>query len=215
MPEGRVLPALRAGPHRDADRRQPAGREGRRRGRNDRRDAGGRERGGRRAGAARRHAHRHAADARDASGGRCRSRPQRPRRRADVHDATSPVHLPPARQRWTRPSRCSRRRRRPAACRRPQPAAGDEAAARARRRAGRPGRIPGLDGIEQGRRRLCGSARWRPTSSVAGSDIVRETVSRYWPRRPALIGDRQVRRARHDRRQPGARRSRPPTTRPC
>ena len=52
-PEGRVLPAVRDRPHGDAHRRQPARREGRRRDRHDRVDAGGGERGRRRARAAR------------------------------------------------------------------------------------------------------------------------------------------------------------------
>src|SRR5919204_17405 len=75
--ESRRLPADRARPDGDADRREPARGEGGRRDRHDRLDPGGRERGGGRARAASDPARRHAADAgarlaRDASGERLR-----------------------------------------------------------------------------------------------------------------------------------------------
>ena len=63
IPKAGWFPDVRARPDRDADRRQPARREGRGRDRHDRLDARGRERGRRRARAARDPAHRHAADA--------------------------------------------------------------------------------------------------------------------------------------------------------
>src|SRR5262249_19801207 len=73
-PEGRRHPADRARPDGDTDRRQPAGREGRGRDRDDRVDARGRERGDGRARDARHPARGHAAHAgtglaRDAGGG--------------------------------------------------------------------------------------------------------------------------------------------------
>ena len=92
-PEGRLLPAVRGRPDGDADRRQPARRQGRRRDRDDRVDAGGRERGRRRARAARHHAPRHAAHA----GARLARDAAKPRRGgADVHDASDRVRVPPA-----------------------------------------------------------------------------------------------------------------------
>ena len=63
VPKAEFFPSVRGRADRDADRRQPAGRQGRRRDGDDRLDAGGRERGHGRARAARDPAPRHAAHA--------------------------------------------------------------------------------------------------------------------------------------------------------
>ena len=191
LPKAEFFPSFELDRTETPTRRQPARRQGRRRDRDDRLDAGGRERGRRRARAARDRARRHAAHPGARLAG---DRAPRTRKEASCTRRLRPSSPTTGLRPSTRRSRCS------PSTDDSRPLAGGHSLlpmmklrlADAGRRSSTSRRIAGLGGIEAGRRRAARSARLRRTRPIASSALV-QTTCPVLAEAAAMIGDRQVR----------------------